>query len=146
MKKVLFTLFFAGFIMIPLFAQQANPSQEKNNNNEADADGPKAKWEVLVADLGEVPARTSKDAEFKLTNTGNKPLIITSARASCGCTNLKYSRDPVLPGESTALSVTFNGSGNGPFTKTISVQTNESQASTVLRITGTVVNKTSDSQ
>lgn len=80
-----------------------------------------------------------KDASFTLTNTGNQPLLITSARASCGCTNLKYSQEPILPGKSTELSVTFNGSGNGAFRKSITVQTNASENPTILQITGKVV-------
>lgn len=135
MKRIVMILLMAGIPFMGLFAQTPAPQK-----SEASADGPVASWSTIVYDMGEVQYMVKKDAEFKVTNTGKQPLLITSARASCGCTNLKYSREPILPGESMTMSVTFNGSGNGAFRKTISVQTNEAEGkSTVLQIAGTVV-------
>ncbi len=101
--------------------------------------GPQAKWNTLVVDLGEVKFMTSTDAVFHLTNSGNQPLIITMARASCGCTNLRYSQEPILPGASVPLQVTFNGSGMGNVRKTLTVQTNASNETTILAFTANVV-------
>jgi len=52
----------------------------------------------------------SLKAGFLLTNTGNQPLIIITARASCGCTNSRYSKEPILPGQTVPIQGTFNGS------------------------------------
>ena len=135
MKKIMMMFLMAGLPFFGLFAQSATPQK-----SDATSDGPVASWSTIVYDMGEVQYMVSKDAEFKVTNTGKQPLLITSARASCGCTNLKYSREPILPGESMTMSVTFNGSGSGAFRKTISVQTNETEGkTTVLQIAGTVV-------
>lgn len=86
--------------------------------------------------------------EFKFTNTGDGPLVIVSANASCGCTQPKYSRDPVEPGKSGKIRVTFlPETTTGNFSKTIKVRTNDPKnKKIILRITGRVVpdTKTSD--
>lgn len=99
----------------------------------------KAKWDTKTLDLGEVKYRVPTTAEFTLTNTGSDPLLITYAKASCGCTNLKYDKEPIMPGKSSKLSVTYNGSGNGDFRKNITVQTNAEKNRTVLQIKGKVI-------
>jgi hypothetical protein len=94
-----------------------------------------------VADFGEIPQSIPKVGEFKLTNTGNEPLLIVSAQASCGCTNLQYAKDPILPGKSTVISATYNAAAPGNFMKTITVKTNAGDQATVLQIKGTVAPK-----
>lgn len=63
---------------------------------------------------------------FTFTNTGDKPLVINQAVASCGCTVPKYTKTPVKPGETGTISVTYNGNGKFPghFKKTITIRTN----------------------
>lgn len=63
---------------------------------------------------------------FTYTNTGDKPLIINQAVASCGCTVPEYTKDAVNPGETGQLKVTYNGKGKFPghFKKSITVRTN----------------------
>lgn len=38
-------------------------------------------------------------AYFKFVNTGNQPLVIHAALASCGCAYAKHPEEPILPGE-----------------------------------------------
>jgi hypothetical protein len=123
-----------------LMAQEATTVKQASTENVSSvSNGPKAEWDTKTLDLGVVQYMVAKDAEFTLTNTGNEPLLITYAKASCGCTNLKYSQEPILPGSSTKLSVTYNGSGNGNFTKSITVQTNADAGRTSLMIKGNVI-------
>ena len=77
---------------------------------------------------------------FEFTNTGNDPLVIISAKASCGCTQPKYPTDPVKPGESAKITVKYLPQGRpGEFNKTIKVRTNDKKNKNLtLRITGTV--------
>jgi hypothetical protein len=141
MKK-LTTLFFV-FLMASTFTVMAQDATPVKQSIAAVADtpvtGPKAEWDTKTLDLGEIEYRVKTDAEFTLTNTGNEPLLITYAKASCGCTNLKYSQEPILPGQSSKLAVTYNGSGNGNFRKSITVQTNADEGRTSLQIKGIVV-------
>ena len=48
---------------------------------------------------------------FRFKNSGKKPLVITSATASCGCTIPEKPEKPVLPGDTSFIKVVFNSSG-----------------------------------
>ncbi|HRG87875.1 MAG TPA: DUF1573 domain-containing protein [Chitinophagales bacterium] len=48
---------------------------------------------------------------FRLVNSGDKNLLITRAFGSCGCTVPEYPKDPVKPGDTASIHVTFNSAG-----------------------------------
>ena len=95
----------------------------------------------MVNDFGDIAYNIPKTAEFVLTNAGKEPLIISSAKASCGCTNLKYASEPILPGKTTVVSATYNAAAQGVFTKTVTVVTNADANPVVLQIKGNVLPK-----
>jgi len=77
---------------------------------------------------------------YKYLNKGTEPLIVTEVQASCGCTNVNWTRQPIKPNESGEISVTFNPKGlNGIFSKTIKVQSNSIISDQILTIKGTIV-------
>ena len=63
---------------------------------------------------------------FNFTNTGDAPLVINQAVASCGCTVPSYTKTPIQPGERGEIKVTYNGKGKFPghFKKTITIRSN----------------------
>lgn len=63
---------------------------------------------------------------FTFTNVGDGPLVIHQAIASCGCTVPEYTQEPVQPGKTGTIKVTYNGKGRfpGKFKKSITVRTN----------------------
>ena len=75
---------------------------------------------------------------FAFQNVGESPLVINQAVASCGCTVPEYTREPVKPGESGEIRVTYNGTGKFPghFKKTITIRTNGAVEMTRLYIEG----------
>lgn len=75
---------------------------------------------------------------FHFTNTGNAPLVINQAVASCGCTVPAYTKTPIMPGEQGEVKVTYNGTGKFPghFKKTITIRTNGEPEMTRLYIEG----------
>ena len=79
--------------------------------------------------------------DFEFVNDGDSPLVIISANASCGCTRPKYPSDPIKPGKSGKITVTYIPAGRpGAFLKTVKVKTNAPKAKkVVLKISGTVV-------
>ena len=81
--------------------------------------------------------------EFKFTNTGDAPLMIVNASASCGCTRPSYPKKPVAPGKTDKIKVTYVPVGRpGEFVKTVTVKTNVNKQKTIkLKIKGTVVPK-----
>ena len=97
---------------------------------------------TLTHDFGTI-SENDGDAsfEFTFTNTGDKPLMVLRAQASCGCTTPEYTRKPLRPGESGSIKVTYHAKGRpGTFEKSIHVFDNsEPGHKTVLVITGNVL-------
>jgi hypothetical protein len=85
----------------------------------------------------------SASCEFSFTNKGDASLIIYKAIASCGCTTPVFSKEPIAPGATSTIKVTYNTVGRpGAFHKTITVYTNDADApNVVLIVQGTVVPK-----
>jgi len=70
---------------------------------------------------------------FTFTNKGDAPLIINSAKPSCGCTVPSWPKEPIMPGETGEIKAVFNSRHkSGRQNKSIRVFTNMGdQASTV---------------
>lgn len=78
---------------------------------------------------------------FEFTNTGKRPAIISDVKTSCGCTATTYTKDPVQPGETGQIEVTFNSSGRlGYQKKSINVIGNTYPPRTLLYLQGFVSN------
>ncbi|KAA6312712.1 hypothetical protein EZS27_036401 [termite gut metagenome] len=85
------------------------------------------KFDTLTHDFGTFSEKESVVSyTFKFTNTGGSPLVIHQATASCGCTVPEYTKEPIQPGKTGVVSVTYNGAGKQPghFKKTITLRTN----------------------
>lgn len=78
---------------------------------------------------------------FVFTNTGDAPLVIINATASCGCTRPEYPRNPVKAGKKDKITVTYNPKGRpGEFSKEVTVRTNvKGKKKVTLKIKGNVV-------
>lgn len=94
-----------------------------------------------VIDYGTIAANSDGKREFVFTNNGNKPLIITNAVGSCGCTVPTYSKEPIAPGAKGVIGVKYDTSRAGqPFTKTVTITSNATGTpSKTLTIKGTVL-------
>ena len=141
-KKALFTALLL-IAAVTIFAQQTKvtyQNKQVQENEEQKKNGPIAKFDKMEYDYGNIPRGKPQTATFTLTNEGKEPLIISYAKASCGCTNLKYDREPILPGKSSEISVTYNAAAPGNFVKTVVIRTNADSNQTILKIKGTVVN------
>lgn len=89
--------------------------------------GAEIKFNEVSHDFGQFPESSPKvEYTFSYTNTGDKPLVINQAVASCGCTVAEYTKKPVQPGGKGEVKVTYNGEGRalGHFKKIITVRTN----------------------
>ena len=124
MKKYLFTAFLMLCSLVS-FAQQANEAE--------------IKFDKTSHDFGIFTESNSKvTCTFTFTNTGNKLLVIHQAIASCGCTVPEYPKEPIKPGESGKIVVTYNGEGRFPghFRKSITNRSNAKQEIVRLYIEG----------
>ncbi|MBR5169448.1 MAG: DUF1573 domain-containing protein [Muribaculaceae bacterium] len=109
----------------------------------ADEGCAKATFETKTFDFGNIKeANGPVTCTFEFTNTGDKPLLIIDATASCGCTRPEFPTKPIKPGKKGKIKVTFSPIGRpGAFKKTIKVKTNGKERTTTLRIQGTVIPK-----
>ncbi|MDE5610572.1 MAG: DUF1573 domain-containing protein [Odoribacter sp.] len=79
---------------------------------------------------------------FQFKNTGELPLILTNVRAGCGCTTPEWSRQPIAPGESGNIKVSFDPRNRpGAFTKSVTVNSNATNSVVSLTIRGNVSRK-----
>ncbi|QZK91336.1 DUF1573 domain-containing protein [Flavobacterium sp. CHNK8] len=91
-------------------------------------------------DYGTVAHNSDGRREFVFTNNGNKPLIITNAQGSCGCTVPTYPKEPIAPGAKGVIGVKYDTSRGGqPFTKTITLTSNAVVPTKTLTIKGNVL-------
>lgn len=100
------------------------------------------KFEKTTHNVGEFPEKKPVTyATFKFTNVGNAPLVIHQVVASCGCTVPTYSKEPILPGKTGEVKVTYDGTDKplGFFKKSIIVRSNAKTPTTRLFIEGTMV-------
>lgn len=96
-------------------------------------------WKSDTVDVGEIPQGTPKMIEFTFKNTGDKDVIISSVKTSCGCTASDYTKEAIKPGESGFVKATYNAAVKGNFTKTVSVTTNAEETVKVLTLKGLVL-------
>jgi len=95
-------------------------------------------WTETVFDFGKIKHNTPVTHEFRFTNKGAEPLIITSVQASCGCTVAQYSKDPIAPGSEGFVTATYNAATKGVFNKSVTVNANTQDGVVVLAIRGEV--------
>jgi len=121
MKKV-FILFFT---IIVLFSCKST-TNETENKTDIDTKGkPKFEFVDEVHDFGKIIQGERVEYSFKFKNVGDADLIISNARASCGCTSPEYKKEPIKPGDEGSISVTFDSNNReGNQYKTITVTAN----------------------
>jgi hypothetical protein len=92
-----------------------------------------------IFDFGKIPQGKPVTNEFKFTNSGKVPLVLSQVSASCGCTTPEYSKEPIAPGKTGTIKATFNAATVGVFNKTITVAANVEGGSTYLVLKGEVL-------
>tara|TARA_Y100000739_G_C20601614_1_gene463252 strand:- start:1769 stop:2200 length:432 start_codon:yes stop_codon:yes gene_type:complete len=104
----------------------------------------KIEFESKVIDYGVIEHNSDGNREFKFTSSGDKPLIIKSAKGSCGCTVPSYKKEDGssewAPGETGKIQVKYATNRIGKFTKTITLSTNSvDKKPVILTIKGEVL-------
>lgn len=96
-------------------------------------------WSNTLYDFGSIRAGTPVSYEFRFVNIGAAPLVITSAKASCGCTMAAYTREPVEKGKAGVVRVRYDAAQPGKFSKTVVVTANTAETPFILTIQGEVL-------
>jgi len=142
MKKIFAFALFLSLGLTVSFAQAEKAlDATKAAPTEEVAPGPNMNLESNELDYGTILEDSDPFRYFKFTNSGDEPLVIKHAKGSCGCTVPTYPKEPILPGETAEIKVRYATNRIGPFTKTITLTTNEGVETRVLRIKGKVEKK-----
>lgn len=123
MKKIIAISFMLIFAATTIMAQSAA----------------EIKFNKLTHNFGTFSESTPvQKCTFTFTNTGNAPLVINQAVASCGCTVPEYTKSPVAPGQTGKITITYNGKGKFPghFKKSITIRTNAATSMVRLYVEG----------
>ncbi len=147
MKKI------AMLAMLTVFGVATSNAQAKKSakatpakkETAAKAETPKVEgagmlFESETIDYGTIQHNADGKREFVFTNNGTKPLIITNATGSCGCTVPTYPKEPIAPGAKAVIGVKYATDRVGAFSKQVTLTSNaEGQATKTLTIKGTVL-------
>ena len=141
MKKVFSIFLVLGFLY------SCNIRNENVSGNEEEAmklhsrnDTTSVQMIDSIFAIGTIKEGENASFSFRFKNTGNKPLVISSANASCGCTVPEKPEKPIMPGETGFIKVVFHSKGRvGPIQKEVQVVSNAYPEIPVLRLTGEVM-------
>lgn len=155
MKTLKLSLFAAAalFVSVSASAQDKKATELKKDTKSASIPSASAPAAVTPAtsqkptgltfkeesfNFGDIEKGKPVTHEFSFKNTSKETILITAVKASCGCTTPNWTKEPIKPGESGTVTATYNAANPGPFTKTVTVTTNDTDQNKILVIKGKV--------
>ncbi|MGQ1784960.1 MULTISPECIES: DUF1573 domain-containing protein [unclassified Saccharicrinis] len=134
-KRVYIILVFIGCLLVGCATGGSKQNQELVNHHT------QITFEKMNHVFGKVVGGETVGCYFNFTNTGEFPLVIQRVKPGCGCTTVKYTKEPVLPGKNGEIEVRFNSSGfSGQQYKVIQVHANIENKMKELVISANVIN------
>ncbi len=121
------------FILSILFATSSFAQDEAESSKGV------FQFENETLDYGTIAHNADGVRAFKFKNVGNAPIVITKVKGSCGCTVPTKPKGPIMPGETAEIGVKYATDRVGAFSKTITVTSNASEATKVIKIKGKVL-------
>lgn len=119
MKRLLIAL-------ITLCTLSAIPAVAQNQQEAPQGQGPMFKFlDGETHDFGNIKRGPAAPYTFKFKNVGTEPIIVMNVTPSCGCTNVDWSKNPVLPGQEGFIHLELKTEEqHGTFHKEVYVQSN----------------------
>lgn len=146
--KMLFASFISALFILTCGNRQANnvplaAQPEAFVEMDSPAGESVLEWDRTVYDFGDVSvADGALSCTFTLTNKGTEAISIFEVVSSCGCTDVKWTRGSIGPGEKGTITATYkNEDGPMPFDKTLTVYISGVKKPVVLRLRGVVHEK-----
>jgi hypothetical protein len=123
-----------------------NVELAKKRDSQIKEGGAKFKFDKTEHDFGVIQEGDVVETVFVFTNSGKSELIITSAKASCGCTVPEWPKEPIMPGEEGKIKVKFNSDKKPNLQqKQITLVTNTADGKEILKIKAQVIPKSKNS-
>ncbi|HSF53412.1 MAG TPA: DUF1573 domain-containing protein [Algoriphagus sp.] len=131
MKKLGILLSLFAFVMV----FQANAQEQ--------ASGAVITFKEKSVDFGDIVQGAKVEHTFVLTNSGTAPLIISNVAATCGCTVPSWPKEPISPGKSAEIKVSFNSAGKmGAQNSVVRIYSNASEPIEKVSLISNVLPKT----
>ena len=114
---------------------------DKVDSNVVDPDSPPVMtFDETTYDFGSISQGEKVKHTFYFKNTGNSPLVIHSAKGSCGCTIPDWPKEPIAPGKEGKIEVSFNSEmKTGHQEKVVTILANTQPTKNLIKITGDVI-------
>jgi len=91
--------------------------------------------------FGKIKQNVPVTTYFTVTNKSDKPVVLETVVASCGCTTPEWSKEPIAPGASSQIKVGYNAAAASPFQKDITIRLAGVQEAKIIHIAGEVLNE-----
>ncbi|WP_435263638.1 DUF1573 domain-containing protein [Tenacibaculum sp. nBUS_03] len=122
--------------------KKENIATALKRDNDISKGAPIAKFDKEVYDFGKVAEGDIVETTFVITNTGKSDLVITDAKATCGCTVPIWPKEAIAPGKTADIKVSFNTNGKpNKQSKSVTLSTNTENGREIIKISGMVVPK-----
>jgi Protein of unknown function (DUF1573) len=103
---------------------------------------PKIELDKIEHDFGTIKEGEVVETEFIVKNIGTADLVIAEAKGSCGCTVPQPPKEPIAPGQSAPIKVSFDSNGKtGQQNKTVTLTTNTEDGKETFNIKANVTPK-----
>lgn len=101
---------------------------------------PVIKFSTEELNLGTLKQGDKGEGSVTITNTGKTDLVIFSAQGSCGCTVPETPKEPIKPGGTYEMKVTFDSANKiGDQSKTVTVTANTANGSDKFTVKANIV-------
>lgn len=92
-----------------------------------------------IHDFGLISDKRRVSHRFTFTNKGTDPVVIDTVKSHCGCTTSSYTRQPVMPGKTGTVIVTYDPTDHqGGFRKTATLVLNGGDEYQEVKVVGRV--------
>lgn len=132
-KLPMLAAFFVMLSVIPVAAQKMKIGDPTKNNG-------KVEFEPMQIDAGEVPYGVPVERAYTVKNISEADLIILNVKSGCHCAVVDWPKEPLKPGQTGSIKITYDALKEGQFYKIVSVNTNfDPEVGVGLSMTGTVL-------
>ncbi len=133
-QVILAVLLFAA-LATPVVAQKMKIGDPTKNNG-------KVEFEPMQIETGEIPYGVPIERAYSVKNVSDEDLIILDVKSGCHCTVVDWPKEPLKPGQSASIKITYDALKEGQFYKIVSVNTNfDPEVGVGLSMVGTVLPK-----
>lgn len=126
MKKIL------GLLLI-IFIYTGASAQEKAIN------GPEIQFNKKEHQIGELHIGDVRNFTYEYTNIGNAPLVLFDVISNCDCTEIEWSKEPILPGKKGVIKLKYTAETPGSIDKFVTVTSNANTYRVILWNKGKVL-------